>query len=76
MLMAIGRYRITNPTLALFEEGGRHVAHTVPTGTVLTVDNQAFNGEKLVNVTWDGKTVMMFAEDLRLRSELVKETAT
>ncbi len=35
MLMAIGRYRITNPTLALFEEGGRHVAHTVSTGTVI-----------------------------------------
>jgi len=73
--MPIARYYITNPTLALFEEGGRHVAHTVPTGTVITLDSKAFDGDKLVNVTWDGKTVMMFTQDLRLRAELVKETS-
>ncbi len=73
--MPTGRYHITNPTLALFQEGGRHVAHTVPTGTIITVDGEAFNGEKLVSVTWDGKTVMMFAEDLRVRAELVKGTS-
>ena len=67
--MPIGRYRITNPTLALFQEDGHHVAHTVPTGAFVTVDSAAFDGEKLVNVTWDGKTVMMFTQDLRLRSE-------
>jgi len=67
--MPIGRYRITNPTLALFQEDGHHVAHTVPTGAFVTVDSAAFDGEKLVNVTWDGKTVMMFTQDLRLRAE-------
>jgi hypothetical protein len=72
--MPIGRYRITNPTLALFHEDGRHdVAHTVPTGAFITVDS-AFDGEKLVKVTWDGKTVMMFAADLRVRAKLVKGT--
>ncbi len=69
--MPIARYRITNPTLALFEEGGHQVAHTVPTGTVVTVDSEGFDDGKRVNVTWDGKTVMMFSEDLRLRSVLV-----
>ncbi len=74
--MAIGHFRLTNPTLALVQEGGHHVAHTVPTGTIILVDNVAFDGEKLVNVTWDGKTVMMFAEDLRLRAERVEGTST
>jgi len=67
--MPIGRYRITNPTLALLQEDGHHVARTVPTGAFITVDSAAFGGEKLVNVTWDGKTVTMFTLDLRLRTE-------
>ena len=68
-------YRITNPTLALVEENGHHVAHTVPTGALITVNGDAFDGEKLVNVTWDGKTVMMFAQDLRVRAERIRGTA-
>jgi hypothetical protein len=73
--MPIGRYRITNPTMALIQENGHDVAHTIPTGTIITFDSTAFDGEKLVNVTWDGKAVMMFAEDLRVRSELVQGTS-
>jgi ketosteroid isomerase-like protein len=64
--MEIGYYRITDATLALFQEDGRHVAHTVPVGAVVTVD-----GNKLIEVVWDGKKVMMFTQDLRTRSLLV-----
>ena len=64
-----------NPTLALFEEDGRHVAKTVPTGAIVTVDGKAFDGEKLVSVTRDGETVMIFTQDLKSRSEQVKGTA-
>jgi len=64
-----GRYRIKNPTVALVEEDGRHVAHMVPAGSIITTDGAAFDGEKLINVVWDGKTVMMFAQDLRSRAE-------
>jgi hypothetical protein len=70
-----GRHRITSPTLALFEQDGRHIAHTVPTGAIVTVDGNGFDGNKLVSVTWDGEEVMMFTQDLRSRSELVKETS-
>ena len=73
--MPIGRFRLTNPTLALVHENGHHVAHTVPTGTIIVVEGDAFDGEKLVNVTWDGKTVMMFAQDLRARAERVTATS-
>ena len=64
-----------NPTLALFEQDGQHVARTVPTGAIVTVDINAFDGSKLMTVNWDGQEGMMFAEDLRLRSELVSGTA-
>ena len=70
--MEIRYYRITDATLALFQEDGRHVAHTVPIGAVVTVDgNNAFDGSKLIEVVWDGKKVMMFTQDLRTRSKSV-----
>jgi hypothetical protein len=52
-----------------FHEDGRHVARTVPTGAIISVDSMAFDGNKLLDVTWDGKQVMMFAQDLRSRAE-------
>jgi hypothetical protein len=71
--MRIGRYRITSPSLALFHEDGRHVAHTVPTGAFITVDSAAFDGDRLVDVTWNRKNVMMFTQDLRSRAQAASE---
>jgi len=71
--MPLGRYRIASPTLALFLEDGRHVAHTVPAGAVILVDSAEFDGNKLTDVTWEGKRVMMFTQDLRSRAELSVE---
>ena len=69
--MPVGRYRITNATIAVFLEDGRHVAHTVPAGAIIAVDNVAsvaFDGEHLINVIWETRKVMMFAQDLRTRA--------
>jgi len=67
--MPVGRYRITDATMALFLEGNKHVARVVPAGAIITVESEAFDRNKLVDVNWDGKTVMMFAQDLRLRAK-------
>lgn len=67
----LGRYRVSSPTLALLEEEGRHVARTVPAGAVVEVDG-IFENNRLVEVLWDGKRVMMFAQDLRSRAELAE----
>jgi hypothetical protein len=69
--MAIGRYRITHPTIAVLLEDERHVTHMVPSGTIITVDNEGFDGDRLIDVTWDDKKVLMFAQDLRSRTEAV-----
>ena len=64
--------RITSPTIALFRVNGHHQAQTVPVGTVIRiVDGKPFDGERLMDVEWDGKIVMMFTQDLRLRTEEV-----
>ena len=67
--MPIGRYRINEPTLALFQEDGHHVAHIIPAGAFVKVDSKTFDGDKLVDVIWDKKKVMMFTQDLRSRGE-------
>ena len=64
------KYRITGPTLAMFREDGHHVACTVPEDAMITlVDGKPFNGERLMEVVWEGRVVMMFTNDLRARSE-------
>lgn len=63
------RYRITQPTIALFLEEGRQVARTIAAGTVITAEN--IEGDKLIEVQWSEKTVLMFAQDIRSRGELV-----
>ena len=75
VLPSIGRYRIKHPTIALFHEDGRHIAHTVPAGAFITVDSAAFNGNRLVDVTWDNKKVLMFARDVRSRAERVDQAS-
>ena len=73
--MSLDRYRITKPTIALFEEDGRHVTSMIPIGAIITIDSATFDGDKLVNLTWDDKEVMMFNQDLRRRGELVNGQA-
>jgi len=67
--MAIERYRIKDPTIAMFEEGGVHAARTVAAGMIVEVHNGAIDGDKLVEVMWNGRKVMMFTQDLRSRAE-------
>jgi hypothetical protein len=67
--MPFERYRVTQPTIAVFEQDGRHVAGHVPTGAIILLDG-TLDKDKLTNVVWDGKKVMMFTQDLRTRTEL------
>ena len=66
-----GKYRINSPTIALFYEEDRHVAHMVPAGSVITLNPEKFNGNKLVEVLWADKLVMMFTQDIRTRGTKV-----
>lgn len=68
------KYRIKSPTIALYENIDHHVADLVPVGAIVRVDSSAFDGDKLVEVIWDGRSVMMFTQDLRRRAEAVDRT--
>jgi hypothetical protein len=64
-------YLITSPTVSLFLEGARHVSRTLLKGALVQIESETFNGNKLVEVLFEGKVVMMFTQDLRSRGEKV-----
>jgi hypothetical protein len=64
-------FRLTSATIALFPEEGRQVAHTIPQGAVIRVNG--LEGDRLIEVTWEGKTILMFAQDIRARGERLSE---
>ena len=70
--MPIVRYRIVNPAMAQSFEDGHHAAFAVPAGTIISVKGADLNGNKFVDVIYDGKTVTMFAHDLRTRAEPIE----
>ena len=45
-------------------------------GVVTVVSEEPINGGRMVDVTWGGKTLMIFAQDLRDRGELVNGKAS
>jgi hypothetical protein len=69
------RYRITDTTMAMFEEEGCHVAHVLPAGAIITIDDDDYDESGFVDVSWGDKKVMMFTQDLRMRAELVSGVA-
>lgn len=62
-------FRLRSATIALFPEDDRQVARTLPTGSV--IEAKTIEGNKLVEVVWEEKTVLMFAQDIRARGERV-----
>ena len=63
------RYRLNTPTLAIVNQDGQNRPISIPSGAVVKVTNGLLDGNRLVDVKWDGKTVMMFTTDIRERCE-------
>ena len=62
------RFRLENPTLALDIVDGKRVAITVPTGsTIKVVSGPTGEGDRLVDVVWESRTMAMFAYDVSVR---------
>jgi hypothetical protein len=63
-------FRITSATIALFPvDEDHHEAHLVPAGAIVAAER--IDEDKLIEVTWDGKKILMFAQDIRSRGERV-----
>ena len=64
-------YRLTTPTLGILNQAGHKTLITIPVGGMIDVEMEGLDANRLVDVHWQDKTVMMFAIDLRDRGELV-----
>jgi hypothetical protein len=73
--MSTDIYRIASPTISLNLEGERHVARTLPKGALVKIESETFNGNKLVEVLFEGRVIMMFTQDLRSRGLKVVDGA-
>jgi len=59
------RFRMNSPTLAITTLD--HIPLMIPKGGEVEVLDGPLNGNRLVDVRWDGKTVMVFTNDIRDR---------
>jgi len=67
-------YRLNAETLGITHMEPPRTAVMVPKGgivTILAIVAGPLAGNRMIDVIWNGKTVMLFAQDLRKRGELV-----
>ena len=66
------RYRVKTPTLAIMNQKER-LSVMIPCGGVVQVTVGPLDEDRLVDVEWEGKPILMFTVDLRERCEPVDE---
>jgi hypothetical protein len=65
-------YRINKAVLSIHSADGQRMPLVIPVGAWVVVENGPLDGTRMVDVNWDGKTVMMFTADLRERGTLLE----
>jgi hypothetical protein len=70
--MAGKRYRLKTPTLAIMNQRER-LSLMVPRGAIVQSTAGLLDEDRLVDVEWEGKALLMFTADLRERCEPVDE---
>ena len=59
--------------MAIAERDSRHVAIMVPEGALIEIVGGPFNGTRLMDVRYNGETIMMFTDDMKTHTEAVAE---
>jgi hypothetical protein len=61
----VGSYRLTGPLFAICSINGHHHALTVPVDSIIDLNGKAFNGDRLMEVIWNHRKILMFTDDLK-----------
>ncbi len=69
------RFKLETPTVAVETVGGKRVAVTVPAGETIKVVSGPRHGDRMMDVLWNGRIIMMFAVDVEERGTEVMEKA-
>jgi hypothetical protein len=59
-------YRMNAATLGIVSIDGQHIPVIVPKDALVQLSASPVDPDRLLDVVWEGKTVMMFTTDLRL----------
>ena len=65
--MHTGKFKLDKTTLAIGDVNGKRVAVTIPAGDIVELIADPDPGNKMVDVLWEGRTVAMYATDLKWR---------
>jgi hypothetical protein len=66
------RFRLKTLLHAISDDGQRRSITDLPAGSIVMTTGPFFDQAKLVEVRWQDQNVMVFAQDLKERAELVK----
>jgi len=71
------RFRLTREAMAIAQRNSRNVAIMIPRGAIIEIIGGPFNGTRLMDVRYDDEMILMFTDDMKNHTELVKwETAS
>ena len=65
------KYRIKDATLAVRDDNGQRTMVTVPSGSILWVDERGMTASQMVSIEWNGAHLLMFLQDLQMRGEAI-----
>ena len=70
------RFKLETSTLSIGEVDGKCVAVTIPAGNTVKVVAGPRDGDRMIDILWEGRILVMFAIDLKQRGiELSQESA-
>jgi len=67
------RFKLGTSTIAVETVDGKRVAVTVPAEATIKVISGPRHGDRMIDVLWDGRVVMMFAVDVEERGTEVTD---
>jgi hypothetical protein len=66
-------YRVNKAILSIYSKDGLRTPIMIPAGAIVTIVEGPLDGQRMVDVLWEGKTVMLFTIDLRERGTLINK---
>jgi hypothetical protein len=68
------KFKLERPTLAIDGVNGKRQTSFLPAGAIIkVVSGPTSDGDRMVDVLWDGKIFTMFAVDVNVRGNEVRD---
>lgn len=69
------QFRTTSAIFGIIDEKDQRSSLVIPANAILRVIEGPTDGDRLVDIFWQGRRLLMFTQDLRMRAERVLDTA-